>query len=240
MNVNILQLSDIDISKLKLVKEVVQWIGDQDHTRWVFRTPRNYRIAGVQDLYLKIWNPTYIRRDNILAGIQSGFYDEQTTPAFFGLIFQNGICRGYAMRRCTQNLKQVLNEAYYQHIKDKTIKTGYFCYQFSKYHVMRYEGKDSLIDLEGIYPIGEFLTLANYHCHFDSKEYEEYITGLYQEHLHLPTGQTPTLTPQNGPDLKKKPFFVKMGLFLWTQASEFCLRTKMNGLKINQTHLIQK
>ena len=116
------------------------WFGEQDHSRWVFRTPRKYRIAGVQDLYLKIWNPTYIRRDNILAGIQSRFYDEQTVPAFFGLIYQDGICRGYAMKRCTRKLKQVLDVAYYQRIKEKSIKSGHFNYQFSQYHVMQYKG----------------------------------------------------------------------------------------------------
>jgi hypothetical protein len=240
MNVEILQLSDIDISQLKLVKEVVVRFGDQDHSRWVFRTPRRYRIAGVQDIYLKIWNLTYIRRDNVLAGIQSGFYDEQTTPAFFGLIFQDGICRGYAMRKCTRSLRQELNKEYYQQIKEKSIKTGYFSHQFSRYHVMQYEGQYSLIDLEGIYPIVAMHKLADYHCHFDSKDYEEFIDGLYQEHIHHPAGHPRTLTIRSEPELKKKHFFVKGLVFLRTQASEFCLRTKMNLLKKNQTHLIQR
>lgn len=63
-----IELRDIDLPRLKLVKETYQWFAGQDHSRWTFRS----RQSGD---YFKIWNPTYIRRDHFLRGLESGFYD---------------------------------------------------------------------------------------------------------------------------------------------------------------------
>lgn len=144
------------------------------------------------------------------------------------------------MRRCTRKLRQVLDEAYYQRIKEKSIKSGYFNYQFSRYHVMQYEGKNNLIDLEGIYPLDGMHRLPDYHCHFDSKDYEEFIAGLCQGTIHQQVGQSRVPTPLSGLEFKKMHLFVMGGIFLWAQALDFFYKFKMNYLKINQTHLIQR
>ncbi len=38
MGYDTIPLSDIDLSRLKLVKEACHWIDGRDHSRWLFRT----------------------------------------------------------------------------------------------------------------------------------------------------------------------------------------------------------
>jgi hypothetical protein len=71
-------LAEIDLQSLTPCKVTAKWYGTQDHSRWVLRSPGD-GLSGAS--YYKIWNPTYVRRDNILAAIESGFYDERTVPA---------------------------------------------------------------------------------------------------------------------------------------------------------------
>src|SRR5437764_1167437 len=140
-----IQLSDIDLAKLTLVKKSRTQIDGRDHSRWVFRTPRHL-CAAADVLYYKIWNPSYIRRDHLLRGIESGFYDESTTPALKALIYANGLCRGYATRKCLPNRKKDCD--FFRHIVDRTVQTGFFAVQYSRYHTMRYGERYSLVDLE--------------------------------------------------------------------------------------------
>lgn len=99
MNFETFQLADIDFTTLKLTKENVFWDGNRDDSRWMFRSTRRSRVADQRDLYFKVWNPTFIRRDNILTGIDIGFYDELTTlemvEEFYRLIKQRSARTGY-------------------------------------------------------------------------------------------------------------------------------------------------
>ena len=170
-------LADVAIPELALVREVVRWFADQDHSRWVFRLPKRDPLAGGRDLYLKIWNPTYVRRDNLLRGIDAGFYDDRTAPALKALIFHRGVCRGYVMDRCRPNRQ--LDAAFYGLVKERTARTHYFHIQFSPYHMMRYERAYSLIDLEGIYPLADLLTMPLVHAKFDWPDYERFVRALF-------------------------------------------------------------
>jgi hypothetical protein len=166
-----LQLTDIDLSKLKLIKETYLWLDDQDHSRWVFQTRDG-------NLYFKIWNPTYIRRDHIRRGMESGFYDETTVPALHALIFSKGICRGYVTRRCSPNRGK--DSAFHACILEKTAQTQFFCVQYSRFHAMRCGDKLSLIDLEAIHPLDELPLMSSYYrCFFDDPEYEQFVIDLY-------------------------------------------------------------
>jgi hypothetical protein len=180
MELETFQLKDIEIGRMKLIKETCTWHGNQDHSRWVFKDSKKSSINSDKH-YFKIWNPTYIRRDNLLKALEAGFLDEQTTPALSGLIVHKGLCRGYVMKECKPDLKLSLNESYYKLIKEKSKYTGFFHIQFSPCHVMKYEGRFSLIDLEGIFPLSELDKMPEYFCYFDYKDYEDFITGLYNE-----------------------------------------------------------
>jgi len=135
-----ISLDTLDVPSFELIKQRVSSYHNQDHSRWVFRKDGKY---------YKVWNDTYIRRNNILSGIASGFYDDDTCPALYGLIFWNGVCRGYVMEECENYDK--LDDSFYNLIKERTANTGYFTYDFCEQHVKKYNGKYTLIDLEGIY-----------------------------------------------------------------------------------------
>jgi hypothetical protein len=131
-------------------------------------------------LYYKIWNPSYVRRDNILAAIESGFYDERTVPALQSLIFHAGVCRGYVMGEgelrpdaCTDEFRAV--------VYARTEGTGYFFIQFGPSHTMIYQDRRSLLDIEGVYPIAALPHLADYRCHMDDSAYARFVAGLYRK-----------------------------------------------------------
>ncbi len=170
------QLADIDLSELKLLKEACHRFGDQDHSRWLFRTRR--RSPGGEDLYFKIWNPTYVRRDNLLRGIESGFYDEATTPALRAVVRAGGVCRGYVMGRCVPHRGR--DPAFHALVLRKTVETGLFAVQYSASHTMRCGEALSLVDLEGVHPLDELPRVPSlYRCFFDDPEYERFVIDLY-------------------------------------------------------------
>lgn len=166
-----IELHDLNLAKLKLIKETYQWFDNQDHSRWIFQS----RESGD---YFKIWNPTYIRRDHILRGLEAGFYDESTVPAFRGVIIAEGVCRGYVMHKCKPVRERDLD--FHALILEKTAQTGFFSVQYSRYHAMRYGTCFSLIDLEAVHHLSELRTLTSrYHCFFDDPEYERFVVDLY-------------------------------------------------------------
>jgi hypothetical protein len=232
----ILQLTDFDLTRLELVAERVMWLDEQDHSRWVLKTPIRFAGYWQTQLYLKIWNPTYVRRDNILAGIDVGFYDEQSTPALVGLIFHKGICRGYATSKCSHYWTRQWEDRFYKLILEKSAKTGYFNYQLSRYHVMRYKGQPSLIDLEGIYPIGELHELTKYRSRFDDTKYEQYIAGLYNERYKC--RDQPEIQTLSEPVGRDKHFLKRSVQSLWKQSITFF--TERAKISPNHVYLIQK
>ena len=101
-------LDEIDVTKFKTIKDRQKWYNNQDHSRWVF-------YDEVNKLYYKIWNDTYIRRNTIVNAFELGFYDVDMLPALKGLIFWEGICRGYVMKECEKY--GVLEDDFFDDIK---------------------------------------------------------------------------------------------------------------------------
>ena len=120
-NYNIISLDTIDVESMKIVSERTKFYTNQDHSRWVYYDESN-------NLYYKLWNETYIRKNNVITGFLSGFYDMELVPSFVSFIFWEGVCRGYVTKGCDK-YSQVDN-SFYQKIKDRTEKFGYFAYDF--------------------------------------------------------------------------------------------------------------
>jgi len=177
MNYQIIQLSDIDISKLRLVKESTSWINERDHCRWVFRDDSHAAGNSRQTRYLKIWNPKHVRRNNVLNALESGFYDETTASALTGIIFHKGVCRGYITEPCFFDYRT--ENEFYEILKKKTITCNFFAIQFSRYHVGLCNGKYSLIDLEGVHPIKDLPKMRSLHAFFDHTDYGRFVTSRF-------------------------------------------------------------
>lgn len=178
----VIRLVDIAVRDLIPVKVTIVSIANQDHSRWVFRAARG---GGMDGMFFKIWNPTYVRRDNVLEAMRAGFYDERTTHALDALVFHEGVCRGYVMRSGVPCQK--LDAEFFELVKRRTEETGYFNVQFSAGHTMRCDEKISLLDLEGVYPIAEYGRLEHHRAVFDNVDYERHVAMLYQR--ALPEGQ---------------------------------------------------
>ncbi len=152
-------LDEIDISKFKIIKSREKWYGSQDHSRWIFYDETN-------KLYYKIWNDTYVRRDTVSTAFKSGFYDSELLPNFEGLIFWEGVCRGYVMRECEKY--GVMEDSFFNDIKERTKNTNMFAYDLCPNHVFKYQEKLTIIDLEGVYSLEEY----------DNKKREHHSLGI--------------------------------------------------------------
>ena len=172
MKYKIINLDELNLEDSDLIKEREVWHNNQDHSRWVYFNKK-------ENLYYKLWNETYIRKDNVKLGIDVGFYDRKLIPAFVGLIFYKDICRGYVMKPCDNHDNDY--QSFYEMIKERTKDTKYFIYDFCKKHVVKYKDKFCLIDLEGVSSMSQFDEIfydRNY-ASFADNNYSEYVSGLY-------------------------------------------------------------
>lgn len=172
-------LNEIEIGQMTLIKERYVWHDRQDHSRWVFKLKKGNAFNCGNELFVKIWNPSYVRRDNILKAIDAGFYDESTTPALKYLIYHKGLCRGYAMDKCDTVYSLKLDEEFFEIIKEKSRKSGFFNAQFSPCHVMKYKKLFSIIDLESVFPISDLTIIHKQRAFFDYEAYENFIVNEY-------------------------------------------------------------
>ena len=153
--IKIISLDTIDVQSMKPIYERSKYWGNQDFSRWVFKDEST-------NLYYKIWNETYVKRNGVVSGLLSGLYDETTVPALVGLIFWEGVCRGYVMEHLGDVHKKedmISDEDYpkfYNHILQKVKDTNYFPYDLCQKHMRKYKDTISLMDLEGVHHIDEY------------------------------------------------------------------------------------
>lgn len=146
MTVPYLDLSEIDLTQLKLLVERNVWREGRDHSRWVFRGTQ----SGAPLVY-KIWNPGYIRRDNVLTGISSGLYNPDTVPALKAVIMSGDMCRGYVMAEGQRNRSPAPQLA--RALWEATWRSSYFLAQYRVSHTIIADGQPSLIDLEAVHAV---------------------------------------------------------------------------------------
>lgn len=167
-NINSISLDSFNFLNMTLIKSREKTYKGQDHSRWVYKDQLNH-------LYYKLWNPTYIRKDNIIRGIESGFYDKETVPALKGLIYYEGECRGYVMDKVNESIN--VFKDFYKIIKEKTTSSNYFYFDYCEKHVMEYNLSPCLIDLEGIYPLTELQNFLDhkYNSSFADNDYKQFV-----------------------------------------------------------------
>ena len=177
MNLDHIELGTIDLDQLVLIVERIVTRNGTDHSRWVFQSP-----AGTDpQLVYKIWNPGYIRRDNILTGLKTGLYNPDTVPGLRALIMNKDQCRGYVMglgkryRTPSEPLIHALWEA--------TRSSGYFASQYRLSHTRLIDGKASLIDLEAVHAIGGEPRWPRGTIEIEDPDYAKLIHRLEAENL---------------------------------------------------------
>ena len=175
-NFDIISLDTIDVSEFTVIKSREKWYGNQDHSRWIFKDEKN-------KLYYKIWNETYIRKDTIPNAINSEFYDKEFLPALVGLIWWEGTCRGYVTKECDSYGE--IEDDFFNDLKNRTKNTNLFAYDFCPNHIVKFNGKTTIIDLEGVYSLNEYHSKKEEHHSLgipgrfvEYELYENYINEL--------------------------------------------------------------
>ena len=175
---DIFKYEDLEFNSYKKVKHKDSRWGSENHNRTIYQT---------DEYFVKVWDEDYIRANTLPTAFASGFYDSTIVPNFVGLIYdENNICRGYITKECQQlftkedSLKQNLvrltdkSQTYFDEIlikiKMKTIESKHFSYDFCEYHTYEFEGKPTLIDLEGIYSVEEYYDLKQHHYNTYTRE----------------------------------------------------------------------
>ena len=77
--IKIISLDTIDVQSMTPIYERSKHWGNQDFSRWVFKDEST-------QLYYKIWNETYVRKDTIPNAFKLGFYDEELLPGWFNFL----------------------------------------------------------------------------------------------------------------------------------------------------------
>jgi|10_taG_2_1085330.scaffolds.fasta_scaffold00649_12 hypothetical protein len=168
----IVQLNELNHGKLEIVKERNVTYGEQDHGRIIYKS---------SDLYYKLWNPEYIRAENFINAFNDGFY-EKIAPALKNVIMSDGYCVGYVMYEChCMNTPHTIDE-FYELLKKETERTRWFYYDWMPQHLMVYDSKPTLIDLESVYPVNDIESVLNnkYNCAVRNKSYKEFVWNIYQ------------------------------------------------------------
>lgn len=166
-------LNEIDLSGLVAVRQVLRRYGAQDHSRWVFRGT----LAAVDGpVFVKLWNPGYVRAQTLPEALAAGFYDAANVPALRALVVSGGLCRGYVMAACGHRLR--MGRGFFDLICRRTAETGYVAVQFSPAHTMRLGRHLSMIDLEGVYPLHRLDLVGAHHSAFAYTPYATFVAEL--------------------------------------------------------------
>ena len=174
----VFKYEDLDFKSYKQVKHKDSRWGKENHNRTIYQTDK---------YFVKVWDEDYIRANTLPQAFASGFYDSTIVPNFIGLIYdENNTCRGYITEECKQlwtrehSLEQKLvrledkSQEYFDEmvtkVKIKTMESLHFAYDFCENHIYEFEGKPTLIDLEGVYHCNEYDNLHQHHYNTYTRE----------------------------------------------------------------------
>ena len=174
----VFKYEDLDFKSYKQVKHKDSRWGKENHNRTIYQTDK---------YFVKVWDEDYIRANTLPQAFASGFYDSTIVPNFIGLIYdENNTCRGYVTEECKQlwtrehSLEQKLvrledkSQEYFDEmvtkVKIKTMESFHFAYDFCENHIYEFEGKPTLIDLEGVYHCNEYDNLHQHHYNTYTRE----------------------------------------------------------------------
>ena len=175
---SVFKYEDLDFKSYKQIKHKDSRWGKENHNRTIYQTDK---------YFVKVWDEDYIRANTLPQAFASGFYDSTIVPNFIGLIYdENNTCRGYITEECKQlwtrehSLEQKLvrledkSQEYFNEmvtkVKIKTMESYHFAYDFCENHIYEFEGRPTLIDLEGVYHCNEYDDLRQHHYNTYTRE----------------------------------------------------------------------
>ena len=157
MTLEKINLNDIDTTHCRIVLDKAGRVVDGvNHGRQVIHDEE-------KDLYYKLFDKDYCRRENFVRAYEAGFFDE-LAPALKTLIMDEGEIAGYVTEAGSSPRNHVwytfdiepLPDKFYNLVLSTAKETGMFFYDLVPLNVIRIkDGELSLIDLESVYDISD-------------------------------------------------------------------------------------
>ena len=168
-----IKLSDIDLDSFDIVLNKAGRVVDGiNHGRIV--------LNG-DDIYYKIFDKEYCRRENFIKALEAGFFDE-VAPALQSLIEDDGEIVGYTMK-AGETLDEIPFH-FYQRILSLAKEKKMFFYDLVPINIIKTKsGKLSLIDLESVYDLDELYTISKHNAVVKPDYYFTELERLWKKNM---------------------------------------------------------
>ena len=168
-----IKLSDIDLDSFDIVLNKAGRVLDGiNHGRIV--------LNG-DDIYYKIFDKEYCRRENFIKALEAGFFDE-VAPALQSLIEDDGEIVGYTME-AGETLDEIPFH-FYQRILSLAKEKKMFFYDLVPINIIKTKsGKLSLIDLESVYNLDELYTISKHNAVVKPDYYFTELERLWKKNM---------------------------------------------------------
>ena len=177
-----IKIDDIDTTYCRMVLDKAGRVVDGiNHGRQVLHDEE-------KDLYYKIFDDDYCRRENFQRALQLGFFDE-LAPALHSVIINpklNDEIVGYATKGGTPLGKEFdeIPKEFYEKVLDRAKKTKMFFYDLVASNVIRTEsGELSLIDLESVYNIDELNKISKHNAKVKPDYYYTELQKIWRKKM---------------------------------------------------------
>ena len=173
---NKINLNDIDTTHCRIVLDKAGRVVDGiNHGRQVVHDEE-------KNLYYKIFDKEYCRRENFIRAYEAGFYDK-LAPALIGLIYDDEDVVGYVTKvgKLLSDSEfdfKVVPEGFLTLLKETIKDTNLFYYDLVPINIIKVDGKLSLIDLESVYHLDELYDLDKHKAVIKPPEFKDFLVKL--------------------------------------------------------------
>ena len=168
-----IKLSDIDLNSFDIVLNKAGRVVDGiNHGRIVLKG---------DDIYYKIFDKEYCRRENFIKALEAGFFNE-LAPALQSLIEDDGEIVGYTME-AGETLDEIPFH-FYQRILSLAKEKKMFFYDLVPINIIKTKsGEISLIDLESVYDLDELYTISKHNAVVKPDYYFTELERLWKKNM---------------------------------------------------------
>ena len=174
---NRINLKDIDLGSLGVILNKAGRVVDGvNHGRMVLKG---------DDVYYKIFDKDYCRRENFVKALEAGFFDE-VAPALQSLIVDGDDIVGYVceLGELIGSEFDKVPDDFYQKVLSLVNEKKMFFYDLVSINIIRTKsGELSLIDLESVYDIEELYTIDKHNAKVKPDYYYTELQRLWKENM---------------------------------------------------------
>ena len=192
MTLEKINLNDIDTTHCRVVLDKAGRVVQMNQPYRIVNHGRQVIHDEEKDLYYKIFDDDYCRRENFERALHMGFFDG-LAPALHSVIVHpelNDEIVGYATEAGTPlgtEFDDILKELrFYERVLGKVKETKMFYYDLVASNIIRTkDGELSLIDLESVYNLDELYTISKHNAKVKPDIYFTELEKLWKENMKV-------------------------------------------------------